>query len=89
MIPVFIIAIDGEPIFEGWAQVVAACISYPHWYRVRFQHEHVDRIRLILPPSLHDDPALSCALLNELLRTRGLCPWTEFFPDDDKQRRPR
>lgn len=81
-VPVFIIADDGEPTFEGLAHIVAPCISYPHWYRVRFQHERVDRVRLVLPPSLHDDPILSCALLSEFLRTRGLSPFDEFFPGD-------
>ena len=79
-VAVFIIADDGEPMFEGWARIVSACISYGHWYRVRFQLEQVDRIRLIFPPSLHDDPAPSCALQREFLRTRGLSPFDEFFP---------
>lgn len=79
-VPVFIVAENGEPIFEGWADVVSACISNPHWYRVRFQHERVDRVRLILPPSLHDDPILSCALLREFLHTGALSPFDDFFP---------
>ena len=76
----FIIADDGEPTFEGRARIVSPCISHPHWYQVRFQFEQVDRVRLIFPSSLHNDPALSCALLREFLRTRGLSPFDEFFP---------
>jgi hypothetical protein len=81
-LPVFITTEDSKPTFEGWAHIVSACASYPHWYRVRFEHEQVDRIRLVLPPSLHGDPVLGVELLRELLHTRGLCPWSEFFPPD-------
>jgi hypothetical protein len=76
---VAIFIIDGSVVFEEWADVVASCISYPHWYRVRFLNEQLDRIRLVLPASLHTDPLLSCAFFSELLRTRGVLPFDDLF----------
>jgi hypothetical protein len=88
-VAVFIIADDGQPIFEGWARIVSGCISYGHWYRVRFRSEQLERIRLIFPASVHDDPVLSAELLREFCRTRGLSPIDDFFPAHDKPRRLR
>ncbi|GLR90893.1 hypothetical protein [Bradyrhizobium iriomotense] len=81
-VPAYIINDDAELRFEGFTRVVSHCESYPHWYRVRFEREQVDRVRLILPPLIHNDPWLTAELLRELWRTRGLSPWTEFFPVD-------
>jgi hypothetical protein len=80
-VAVFIIADDGHPIFEGWARIVSGCISNGHWYRVRFRRETADRIRIVLPPSPHENPALLAEAMCELTRTRGLNVWSEFWSD--------
>jgi hypothetical protein len=87
-VAIFIVDDIGRLIFEGWASVSTPCGTYAHWYRVRFLHEKVDRIRLILPPRLQETPELFCALFCELTRTRGISPWDEFFPDDQPRRTP-
>ena len=84
-VPIFVVRNSEGPIFEGWARIVSPCVALPHWYRVRFENEQVDRIRLVLPASLHDAPFLSAELLRELLRSGGVSPWTEFFSDDDSK----
>ncbi|SRR6266403_2480930 len=80
-VPVFIIADDGQPIFEGWVSIVSACISYPNWYRVRLRDEQVTRIRFI-NPDWQKNPERSFALLREFLHTGALSPFDEFFPPD-------
>ena len=80
-VAVFIIADDGQPFFEGWARIISGCISYGHWYRVRFRFETVDRIRLVLPPAPHQHPALFAEAMREFTRSRGVNPWPEFWSD--------
>ena len=82
LVSIFIIEGAGELIFEGRAIVISLCRHDRFFHRVRFLSERVDRIRLVLPPSPHESPLLFTEAMRELLRTRGLSPWSDFFPDD-------
>jgi len=82
VVSIFIITGDeNELTFEGRATVVSVCRHDRFFFRVRFLRETVDRIRVVLPPSPHNNPALFVEAMRELIRTRGLNPWPEFWSD--------
>jgi hypothetical protein len=69
------------PFIEGWGFITAACLSYGHWYRVRFADEKIHRVRLVIE-GFQKDPEGSCALLRELWRTHGSSPFDDFWPPE-------